>query len=290
MSKTAGIMKNTFMLILFICSISYLNGQTFAPIGTKWGYNYDRGLFWGSQYIESIGDTLINGKQCRKLAWVEINVICSSCNSTTTQGTMYIYEKNDSLYFVYNNILTLVFTYNFQVGDTLKLPFKKNCVITRKTDTLFSGQVLKKWEFRSVCRDTFAQRQYIFMEKIGNLDCILGGVNPCSGDYDYAELCSFSSGNIRMNGVCNFRVNTSETPIDVPISILPNPAFNYLKIETNHPFENIKIYNTSGKLYLNTVYTEHRLLDITSLQRGIYIIQMTDKNGFFAYKKFIKQE
>jgi hypothetical protein len=282
-------MKNLITFTLSVCFFTLLNAQTFAPIGTKWGYNFATAGGGGSFYLESVGDTVIQGKTCRKLASKTVNVICPTCQWTTL-GTRVFYEANDSLFAVYNTGFTFLFSYRLAIGDTLKLRNNQNYVLVRKVDTLISGQTLKKWQMRSICSDPrYGKLLSDFVEKIGDMNGYIGLNYYCFSDPEYIQLCSFSLNNIQINGFCQF-TNTREVLSQNAVSLSPNPAFNSLKIETKHPFQQLKIYDSVGKMFQNGFYTEGGVLDISALPKGLFILQLTDNVGLVVNRKFIKQK
>lgn len=73
------------------------------------------------------------------------------------------------------------------------------------------------------------------------------------------------------------------------VSILPNPADNFLQIETNTniDFETIQIYNLKG-FPINIETSNSNSLDISRLQTGLYFLKLKDKRGRIGIYKFIK--
>lgn len=70
------------------------------------------------------------------------------------------------------------------------------------------------------------------------------------------------------------------------ISIHPNPAKDYLKINTNSEILKSEIYSINGQL-LNTTKAS-KTIDIKALQKGIYLIKIKTANNQ-VIKKFIKE-
>jgi hypothetical protein len=75
---------------------------------------------------------------------------------------------------------------------------------------------------------------------------------------------------------------------DTEIKIYPNPATNILYIQNRNSIENIRIYNTQGKLIdikLNISIINHNelKLNIENFTSGVYIIKIGNSS-----KKFIK--
>ena len=280
-------MKKLSILIFCLSFCSFLNSQTFAPIGTKWGYNYAGVGGSGSYYIESTADTTIAGKICRKLVTQNIGYVCSTCYFYS-KNVRFIYENNDSLFgMTTNGGLSLLFRYNLQLNDTLTYSANQKYLVTRKVDTLIGGQVLKKWELKTLCSDTRYSTYLIFVEKIGAFNNLIGLGYYCFSDPDYYSLCLFSSGNIQINGRCDY-TKTNDLVDNIALEIQPNPTTSFLNIETEHLFSDFKIYDMAGKLIQNGVYTEGGSLDVSRLAQGIYVLQLIDKQQFTIYRKFVK--
>ena len=72
-------------------------------------------------------------------------------------------------------------------------------------------------------------------------------------------------------------------------TLYPNPAqTNTIYFTTNHPL-NIKVYAVTGKLILNKlIRSDSKSLDISNLNKGLYIIKMTTNFGV-QVKKLIRQ-
>jgi len=73
------------------------------------------------------------------------------------------------------------------------------------------------------------------------------------------------------------------------MKISPNPAYDHFFFQ-NLAYEQIKIINISGQLCLNLRLSQGlQTIDISSLYRGMYIIQFTGGNKVQSYCKLIKQ-
>ncbi|MBL7814173.1 MAG: T9SS type A sorting domain-containing protein [Saprospiraceae bacterium] len=281
--------KNLLIAIpLVLLTGGLIFSQTFAPIGTKWGYDFANPGGGGSQYFESVGDTTIQGKSCQKLATRTVNFICPTC-IWTTKGMSLLHENNDSLYTFYGNSFHLLFSYKLNVGDTLTLDNNQKHLVVRKVDTLISGQRLKKWQLRDVCSNTiYGQHWQSFVEKIGAFSGFIGLNYYCFSDPTDIHLCSFSTENVQIGGSCQF-TNTKDMTNTVSISISPNPVNDYLSIYVNtQNFLTLKIFDSMGKCQKTAVYTEGGIVDVSQLSKGIYFLQLIDNKGFVIQKKFVK--
>jgi hypothetical protein len=283
MLKMKRLITFTFLLVF----TNSLFTQNIAPIGTKWSYNFfGATTTTGSYHLESIGDTIIAGKNCRKLLSQTIVYDCQlnqqNCRHYS-KGLTYLHENNDSLFNVTaNGVFRLIFQYRLRVNDSFG-----RFVVTRFVDTMVAGQNLKKWELETTCLDLRPYKdRYAFVEKIGELHNGFGwGRVPCPFNNLRFELCQFSTPNINVGGICTF-TQTNEFSKNPPLSIHPNPATNFLKIETPHPFFTYYIFDATGRLIQNTPFTEGLQIDISNLPNGVYLLQLVDKQQFIAHRNF----
>lgn len=84
----------------------------------------------------------------------------------------------------------------------------------------------------------------------------------------------------------------SQSGVEGGISIYPNPANDVLTVELNNSTEpqEIKIYNALGQLVLkDSVFLRTTTLNIATLAKGIYILQLINKNKVASVSKLIKE-
>lgn len=89
----------------------------------------------------------------------------------------------------------------------------------------------------------------------------------------------YQSGSLNTN---DFSHNLAETTI----IIYPNPAHDYLVIESKDRIEWTKVYNSEGRLILQNKYETK--LDISGLAKGGYFLEVKFQNGISKHK-FIKE-
>lgn len=90
---------------------------------------------------------------------------------------------------------------------------------------------------------------------------------------DGVFVCEVSSANMNDQDQTNF-------------VIYPNPATDYLQIQSDEIIHHVKIYNPSGMLLVDE--KENTLIDISDLMSGPYIIQIETENEMVT-KRLIKQ-
>ena len=75
---------------------------------------------------------------------------------------------------------------------------------------------------------------------------------------------------------------------DYSINLFPNPVTSILQIETDLEIQNIHIYNQVGQLALQSQLKDTKTIDLTALNKGVYFINVENKDGLFSSRKFLK--
>lgn len=288
-------MKILYSISIFIFSALVLRGQspTFAPIGTKWGYSYSGPFGLGAYFKETVGDTTIMGRVCRKLNTTQLDYHCTgSCTTFTYNSLAFIYQSQDSIFLFSNGRFNFLYHFHAQVGDTLKGKLNiqsdtSKFVCRRVSDTIFGGTTLKKWVFNEVCRQFVNTAEFILLEKVGALNQPLGFESNCGFDGSYYTLCSFKSATTNFQSP-NCITSTAENTLSDAVQISPNPAHTYLSVASNHPFVTTKIVDITGKILKIRLYTEGSSLNISDLPTGVFLLQLMDDKGRTAVKRFVK--
>ena len=72
-----------------------------------------------------------------------------------------------------------------------------------------------------------------------------------------------------------------------PISIFPNPVKNMLTISSKRPINKVEIYNLVSQLIIskNNCYN----IDVSSINKGIYLVKTIDNDGHINIKKIVKE-
>ncbi|WP_460217738.1 M28 family peptidase [Psychroserpens sp. MEBiC05023] len=109
-------------------------------------------------------------------------------------------------------------------------------------------------------------------------------IPPSNGNY----AVEVTSGNCTERSEC-IRFNTLglDNFLDDDINIFPNPVQSDLFIEVNESIKNIeiKLYDVSGKLVLNTITSESStVLNIKALPQGVYFLNLISSEKSGAYK------
>jgi hypothetical protein len=81
-----------------------------------------------------------------------------------------------------------------------------------------------------------------------------------------------------------------EPAVSQTINFFPNPVKENLTVYSDKNMKEIHIFDVSGKLVYRQTYTSTKetVLDLSHLQRGVYILNLTGKNNKIEKRKFIK--
>ncbi len=118
--------------------------------------------------------------------------------------------------------------------------------------------------------------------RLKSSDPAMTGDDACTY-YDFGETHDYT---VNITGEVNIE-NISEN-----INIYPNPASNFVTIETNNIIENIYIYNTVGQIVGNSKFQNFKTskveINVSDLQSGIYFLNIKTENGNFVEKLIIQ--
>lgn len=116
-----------------------------------------------------------------------------------------------------------------------------------------------------------------------------------SAEYLNARVVIFvqNSSTNQVYQAASFKVSdiTGIRPLDISnlVDVYPNPANNYLIIESENSIDKLMIFDVSGRVVGNYIPAQERFsIPVQNFENGIYIIKGTTKKGEFV-RKFIKQ-
>ena len=92
-----------------------------------------------------------------------------------------------------------------------------------------------------------------------------------------AQVNSLYSGTLATSDLSNIKNN---------ISIYPNPTKDFVVVKSETPITKIELYDFSGKKIKESASKE---MNISSLERGNYLVKITDKEGNTQTKNLIKE-
>lgn len=311
-------MKKLFLFLIFIT----LNGITFGqqiwvPPGAEWHYGFVRAnpaLNFGYIKIISVGDTVILGKSCKILDQIQIRYNTwypTPGFDTLSLGKVYTYADSTKVYTYKNNKFYTLYDFGATVGTiwtvcwyNLVFPNDTGQVKVDAIDySVINGETLKTLYVSRVPGSCIGWTSAVILERLG---CINEFMFP-----DYDESCV---SDIQING--NFRcykddsfpmysVTNSDTICEYVltdigakiqnegnINISPNPASEYLLIESSVPQWNnsiISIYTIDGQKIKEIIQQNEMKtrIDVSSYKPGLYILNIIGKDGCNMNKKII---
>ena len=71
----------------------------------------------------------------------------------------------------------------------------------------------------------------------------------------------------------------------VEAKVYPNPAIDYLSIETKEMVQRLEVYDALGRRAISKAPNQNNFsLDISNLEKGIYILKLQTKEGIGSFK------
>jgi len=292
-------------LFLLLAFPSCLIAQKYVPFPTdnaEWNVmqvvSSDTGLEPDTMLIQYSlqGDTTINGIAYRKL-----------CQKTgTVDRPFYVVgglrEQDKKIYVVepdwgYSNDEILLYDFNKQVGDTLKIEGRINYIVTG-IDSIKIGNEFRK---RYKIKEDYSDAPAYIIEGIGNVSFgLLESIIPIpTGLYSaYREFICFSQNNgetVYLNPAfmdCNSTVKTGLKDITATgqsVKIYPNPAKDYVQFQFDYPNAqntSVEIMDYTGR-EVETVPVQglsNYTLNLSSYSPGVYFVVVRSAEGSEVHK------
>ena len=291
----------TILMLAFVFTQTLAQLPThFAPIGTRWEYNFfSYGQSAGKFTYESEGDTLINGVTHRVIKTTS-KTQCDFppfCPFITTVSKNFFTIRNDSLLSLTANGYRFAFNFGYRVGDSINLLYSsvRKAAVTRIGDTTINGKRLKFWEIRQTCTAT-RQRYGKIYELIGSADNgFYEFEDRCVSDPNSKTLCSIKTTDWTYEPqVCRYSVATNEVAA-INAYVYPNPVSNQLTVD--YTTENLSekpmlvIQDVLGKTAHQQILdaaTPSVNVDVSGLNAGIYLLSIQAKGREKYVKKIVK--
>lgn len=267
-----------------------LFAQTWAPVGAIWYYSQAtiNPNLQSYKTIESIGDTIIQNKACKKMLEIE-----RVYNPVSTR-TYFMYSANDSVFY-YDELRTefcLLYFFNAQQGDTIFLDCYDLEVTVDSTDTVTLNGQLRKVQY--ISSNSLGYSFWgLNIEGIGNSvfmfpqgDMYMNGPMRCYEDS--TGLIEFMT--LPCDSIIFTSINKNETAEN--FKFYPSPASSKLFIEFTN-FKGVEysayIYSSAGQIQISLTGIKNNItVDIDKLFPGLYFVRLIDSHGQGTTKKFIK--
>lgn len=103
-------------------------------------------------------------------------------------------------------------------------------------------------------------------------------------NYRWGTLHDFCEGTLEQCNIINNTNDARDMQAD-KIEIFPNPASDYIKLQTSKTLSNVEIIDQNGKVVLNDRALE---INVGSLQAGMYFVKCLSNENASYFGKFIK--
>lgn len=282
--------------ITLLIALKTFSQNEWAPIGAEWTYVYREGIYpdYGTFFMKSIKDTLIQNKKCR---------VIKQWNKSSTKQVNYNFVSQ----YIYNDVVEnkvfrhmngnfhLLYDFNKKVGDTITVVSKiENNVILDSlmlvvdsigTYISTSGKELKI----QILREAKGKgNEFNFagevIEKLGNINFFFPiSQISCDAGCPNELLCYNDSliyhKNNRYDSCEYYRVYNSllNNFMDQDVNIYPNPCSNELFFENrSNSTASFEIYNLKGICVINKNDVSNLTkIDISNMDSGIYIVKIS---------------
>ena len=289
-------MRSIFLVILALISIQ-IAAQEFAPIGAKWHYcqgtpNPELIAF---KTIESISDTLIDGKGCRKL--IEVSEY-----NPPYMNLLLMYSSNDSVFVYEDGNFHLLYDFGAEAGDTLILGYTTynglplKMIIDSTSTIAINGHLLKLQyvtsgdgmflEFGGKVIEGIGNAEYMFPRFDGNLD----GPLRCYEDnivglflnpYHTNNGWDFKNCDQIITGIHNADLMQS-------IKVYPNPVTTSFLLTNLDRYTAFEIFDIHNRKVLSGMVNFTQAIKIEDLPKGIYFLRLQNSK-LYRIIKVVKQ-
>jgi len=288
-------MRLTALFILIAFQSFAQNSHRFADTSALWNITE---TYWDhfpapaktTNEYRVIGDMTIGNNKYQ-------NINCGGYNVFVRQDSS---KKVYSL--LYPNQEKLLFDFNLSVGDTFVsniFPVYRPLTVDSVDYVNWGG--LKKRMFLS-CKSSSCQnsQEQIWVEGVGRLnhtnlypfysEVWYSGPSVELACYWQNDTLHFTNPNIPS---CDFdtvySVSVSEKEF-TSIKIYPNPASDYLLIETDNYQEksiDISICSLDGKELFHSTFINNKKIPVQQLPAGVYLLSLKNTNGESSFRKLL---
>lgn len=275
-------MKNLFLIILTSISIQ-ISAQEFAPIGAKW--HYSQGTLnpelIAFKTIESISDTVIEGKSCKKLNQV-------SAYMPPNTPSIFLYSSNNSVFVYEEGSFHLLYDFGAISGDTIELGYLTynasplKMIIDSTSTITINGQSKKLQyvtcgdglviEFGGKVIEGIGNTEYMFPRLDGNLD----GPLRCYKD----NILGLFLSPFHTNNGWDFQnceqiiTGINDLHVTETISIYPNPVKSSFTLTNLDRVTEFEIFDIHGRKVMKGTVNFTQVIKIENLPKGLYFLRL----------------
>ncbi len=305
-------MKNLFTAIVFLLVSNFAFGQIeWAPQGAMWHYTVVWEDFFGQMTevipVHVLGDTTIQGQQCRVLAGDNENFGFGwGCH--TNDGREFMYEAGGKVYFFDENSLSFGLLYDFSknAGESWLVPLCEQLgwefdtlrvTVDSVTYPIISGQPLKYQHVHLESQDSsWGFGNDIIAQGIGSLTKMFLIRDATTAHVWITELRCYESpatGVIKfIEQPCGFISPTTEATKNQYFTIAPNPTAGPATLTFTLPpgiSASVQIFNSYGQLVQkHSLQQSTSTFQLDDLQPGLYFVVLESEGRPIKTKKLLR--
>jgi hypothetical protein len=261
----------------------------FVNSKNQWNIGYRKDIFgpfyYTQKYKFSEDDTLINDKLFRELL-----VVDSLSNGNWKSTNIFFREKESKIWKFDNGLEYLYYDFSLEKGDTF---------ITNNNELLLVilayNKVMTNGEMRKTLKffDLVSGGATTWIEGVGDSRGLLTNNSGAYIDTDWDLLCYYKDQElVYQNDIFSECWISGNSELDaIKVQIFPNPVSDYLEIDQPDSFipNLIVIADLTGKKIMEyNNYTGK--INVSKLNKGMYILKMIDRSGTRVFGKFIKTD
>jgi hypothetical protein len=295
-------MKTICISIILLCATKIF-AQDFAPVGAKWYYTerYFLSNDIGFLYAESVKDTIVKGKNCRKIV---NDIICGGYAASVN----YVYQQDSVVYFYNDSTDSFQILHNFKAkkGDTWITVFPVMGMtdsLRATVDTVFmvdiNGHNLIRQEIKYTRGDNIdSDSRYYWAtvtETIGDSHLLFNLYSlkiTCDGEMSQGLRCyedpNFGAYSTGIASSCTY-TSIKDKNAESTFKVFPNPANS--SIEINILSKGKVMYEISdftGKIVRSGNFVSKVRVELNGLSKGVYLLSLKNNGKAIGSTKIIK--
>lgn len=299
--------KNLVFIFAF-CSFLTAGAQDYAPLGATWHYEVGaaRSPFISYGKWKAVSDTIISGKNCRKIKNFHLNA------DYVDDTVMFVYEDSGVVfqYIPAAGNFTTLYNFNAKTGDTWNFALSDTCSIPVIVDST-GNTVINNLSLRvlyvtydTVTRGTLVERlgnisfplpDEYFHCKRGIWDGLYYNGLRCYSDSSMGQVDSLPDSLFTSWSKPNFKrcdtvfTSLKEISNGKGITVFPNPNQGSFTIEGGVNNSLLTIFNSYGQIISSQTISGKQKTDIQlNAPPGIYFLQLKTEEGVYR-KKIVLQ-
>ncbi|HRD08004.1 MAG TPA: T9SS type A sorting domain-containing protein [Saprospiraceae bacterium] len=305
-------MKKLWLMLVLLSVVIALNGQPprlaidFAPVGSHWYYTNIPSFFSSDQdYVEiiSIGDTVVQGKNCRHLQKTYRGFQEKDEFVYTSGDTVFRLAANDTFYVLYNFAAKPGESWRTRASilEDGSEEMELRITVDSVSEEIINGYTLKVLYTSSdnsaisfggywgpIGRGRIIERLggtwYMFPFNYGFLDGQIRIGLRCYSD----DTLGFYDAHISQS--CDEIITSTENSYLTSPKIYPNPFADELTVDlSNGEVANITLSNIHGQLVLQQAFSNTATINTDHLPAGMYFYEISDDQSVVRTGKMIRE-